>query len=114
MLEACMLAHMLSPHTHIHTRSLTYSLYPPPLSLSLSLSLSPPSPPQISSGHCIEEDLQLQLCEKRQQIVNFEHQINRYRDEMATLKGHLATSEEVCATSQPIHPYQPKFPWLGT
>ena len=52
----------------------------------------------MSSGHRVEESLQNQLSEKRQQIVNLEHQIGRYRDEIATLKGHLTTSEEASAS----------------
>ena len=58
-----------------------------------------PATTQVSSSHRIEESLQQQLSEKRQQIVNLEHQISRYRDEIATLRGHLATSDEVLLLS---------------
>ena len=75
-------------HTHVHTHT------------------------QVASGHRIEENLQQQLSEKRQQIVNLEHQISCYRDEIASLKGHLATSDEVRALYSGV-PLQYEGPWIS-
>ena len=54
---------------------------------------------QLVSGHHLEESLHHQLSEKRQEILDLEHQMGLYRRDVATLRGQLAASEEVRSES---------------
>ena len=43
----------------------------------------------------MEDGLHRQLSEKRQQILDLEHQLATYRRDLATTRGQMAASEEV-------------------
>lgn len=50
---------------------------------------------QITSSRRIEESLYNDLAEKRKLLLDLEHKLGCYRDELTAVKGQLAVSEEV-------------------